>query len=142
MSKTSASSIHTSRSKSKTASTTSILSKSDKTASTSSSLQSVKSSSPTSKVYDDGLPRSVRYAPAELRPEIRRRQNNESSRRFRERRATHIQSMRRMYEENRSRIDDLERVVSQLSEEITATRPSETVMNASIMSDGFYGAPF
>lgn len=70
--------------------------------------------------YADGVPRSVRNAPSELRAVIRRRQNNESSKRCRERRMAELAYMQRKYKENHDRIRHLERTLCNLSVELFA----------------------
>lgn len=76
------------------------------------------SGSKPTKTYEDGLPRSVRHAPPELRETIRRRQSTESARRRRERDTAEMEDMERKYSANDKRIEDLERTIDKLSSEL------------------------
>ena len=82
---------------------------------------------------NDSLPRSVKHAPPELRAAIRRRQNNEASKRSRDKQRNEMQLMERKYNENEMRLKSLEEKVEELSAELSPKlrrKPS------------FYGAPF
>lgn len=68
--------------------------------------------------FPDGLPRSVRGQPPELRTAIRRRQSAESARRRRERDATEMEKMERKVAENQRMMDALERTIDELSAEL------------------------
>lgn len=67
------------------------------------------------------LPRSVRNAPKELRAAIRRRQNNESAKRSRERRRHEKELMEEKIRENELRLSSLERQVDDLADAIIST---------------------
>lgn len=68
--------------------------------------------------YPDGLPRSVRGQPQELRAAIRRRQSAESARRRRERDATEMETIEKKVAENQRKMDALERTIDELSAEL------------------------
>lgn len=75
----------------------------------------------------DGLPDSVKNAPADLRAAIRKRQNSESARRSRERNRAEMEHMERKFEENKTRIKDLERTIDKLSSELMDTYHSNNI---------------
>lgn len=102
------------------------------------------------------LPKSVRNAPPELRPLIRRRQNNESAKRSRERKKEEQEEMQKMFEANSVRIDRLEKAVGELEAEVEARKNNKDSKHgssrdrkdrrddpgASSTKSGFYGDPF
>lgn len=100
------------------------------------------------------LPRSVRNAPKDQRAAIRRRQNNESALRCRERKREEQQLMERQYNENQSRIDYLEKTVDEIVSVLASDTPPPKARKAGSglstkrRHDGdakrkeFYGVPF
>lgn len=103
-----------------------------------------------SRTFEDGLPRSVRDVPDDMRVVIRRRQNTENARRMRERRRDEMHYMENKYEENNRRIDALEKTVNDLSNELmgSGSKPgSSSDSRRTGISNGkkdrsAYGAPF
>eukprot|EP00737_Agarophyton_chilense_P005300 gb/GEZJ01007744.1/.p1 GENE.gb/GEZJ01007744.1/~~gb/GEZJ01007744.1/.p1 ORF type:complete len:206 (-),score=34.97 gb/GEZJ01007744.1/:112-729(-) len=92
------------------------------------------------------LPKSVRNAAPELRTAIRRKQNNESAKRSREKKKLEEAEMFRKMQENDTRIGHLEQQVEKLtaalmSEEEKAATRRHTPSSPST-SAGFYGDPF
>lgn len=79
-------------------------------------------SSSHNETFPDGLPRSVRGQPQELRTTIRRRQSSESARRRRERDATEMESMEKKIVENERKMEALERTIDELSAELNGKR--------------------
>lgn len=74
------------------------------------------------------LPNSVRNAPTEMRSAIRRKQNNESSRRSRARKKMKDTYMREVAEKNADRIAQLERQVNELERTLKEKKKLQTGM--------------
>ncbi|CAN8064887.1 unnamed protein product [Agarophyton chilense] len=108
-------------------------------------LRATSSSSATSQNRnDDKIPYSLKDAPAELRPAIKRKQNREHARRSRERKRTEEEKMTQTVHMNASRIRMLETQIQVLTEELfngdkQGASKSERSPNT---EQGFYGDPF
>ncbi|KAI0560642.1 hypothetical protein FGB62_105g08 [Gracilaria domingensis] len=98
---------------------------------------------------DDHIPYSLKDAPAELHPAIKRKQSREHSKRSRKRKRKEEQEMVRKMQKNALRIEMLESQVQTLTEELLhqdklAEGDSRTrdVPNSPSTKPGFYGDPF
>lgn len=85
-----------------------------------------------------GLPRSTRNVPPELRAAIRRKQNNESAKRCRQRENAELDEMEMKYLQNKARIDILERQVEELAAELTTPKVSRR-KKLSVSRGVYYG---
>lgn len=94
-----------------------------------------------SRGFNGDLPKSVKHAPAELRAAIRRRQNNEASKRSRDKQRAEMEMMEKKYNENETRLKLLEKQVEELSAELS-TRTHRNNGGGSSRRDGYYGEPF
>ena len=80
------------------------------------SERNINSNKNKSKIYDDGLPQSLRNAPIELRTAIRRRQNSRSAARCRLRNREEVEHMEKKFAENEDRIKELARAAAMLED--------------------------
>lgn len=118
----------------------------------SSSRHSPQGGSSKSRVKDDHIPYSLKDAPPELRPAIKRKQNREHAKRSRERKRAEEEDMIRKLDFNDARIRMLEQQVETLTEELrTDPLHSEVphsrydkrdVPSSPTTKPGFYGDPF
>ena len=101
----------------------------------------------------ESLPSSVRNAPSGLRAAIRRKQNNESAKRCRERRNVEREMVRARYEESVARIARIESVLEEISATTGNKAAADAVQRSRRIADGsarnrasdpskFYGDPF
>lgn len=81
---------------------------------------------------DDGLPRSVRNAPKELRLTIRRKQNKESARRGHERRYAQMELLLQKQDDDHERIRQLEIAMDEL---LSAVCMPQNGLNGEAMQD-------
>lgn len=96
------------------------------------------------------LPRSVRNAPADLRPAIRRRQNNESAKRSREKKREEDAEMQEVFDQNSERIQQLEKQVDDLTTMLSVKRSMKKRHDSQRKPEypdggdgsGFFGIPF
>ncbi|PXF49634.1 hypothetical protein BWQ96_00512 [Gracilariopsis chorda] len=119
----------------------------------SSGRHSPQGGSSTSRVKDDHIPYSLKDAPPELRPAIKRKQNREHAKRSRERKRAEEEDMIRKLECNDARIRMLEQQVETLTEELrndpapngmvpSARYDRREVPSSPSTKPGFYGDPF
>lgn len=94
--------------------------------------------SSSSQQYAEDLPRSLRNAPLELRPAIRRRQNSESARRCRERKREEEKQIEQRFRNQESRLSSLEQKLDCLTNELRGLSTSNSTTSASISSPYYH----